>query len=77
MTIFYCLRFETPPTWRVSFPYLYPSGTGWLGGTPRHWVPFSAPPTTRRATVEVYTAITWQWVYMPQYISKEQWLNDD
>jgi hypothetical protein len=24
------------------------------GGSPRHWVPFSSPPTTRRATVEVF-----------------------
>jgi hypothetical protein len=29
MTIFYCLRFETPPTWRARSPYLFPSGTGW------------------------------------------------
>jgi hypothetical protein len=30
MTISYCLRFETTPTWRVRSPYLYPSGTGLL-----------------------------------------------
>jgi hypothetical protein len=24
VTTFYCLRFETPPTWRAGFPYLYP-----------------------------------------------------
>jgi hypothetical protein len=29
MTVFYCLKFETPPTWRARSPYLYPSGTGW------------------------------------------------
>jgi hypothetical protein len=29
VTIFYCLRFETPPTWRARTPYLYPPGTGW------------------------------------------------
>jgi hypothetical protein len=29
MTTFYCLKFETPPTWMVRFPYLYPPGTGW------------------------------------------------
>jgi hypothetical protein len=23
------LSFETPPTWRAKFPYLYPPGTGW------------------------------------------------
>jgi hypothetical protein len=26
--IFYCLRFETPPTWRTRSLYLYPPGTG-------------------------------------------------
>jgi hypothetical protein len=36
----YCLRFETPPTWRATSPYLYPPGTGWAGYTPRHWVSF-------------------------------------
>jgi hypothetical protein len=30
VTIFYCLRFETPPTWRIRSPYLYPQGTGFL-----------------------------------------------
>jgi hypothetical protein len=31
------------------------------GYTPRHWVPFSSPPTTRRATVEVFDpASTWE-----------------
>jgi hypothetical protein len=116
VTKFYCLRFESPPTWRARPPYLYPPGTGWPSYTPRHWVPFSSPPTTRRAAVAVfepastlaaspryidhteyvssiivcslvagetcpqswslatavllspvYTAVTWQWVYMPQY----------
>jgi hypothetical protein len=52
--IFYCLRFETPPTWRARSPYLYPPGTGLPSYTPRHWVPFSSPPTSRRATVEVF-----------------------
>jgi hypothetical protein len=28
MTIFYRLRFETPPTWRARPPYLYSPGTG-------------------------------------------------
>jgi hypothetical protein len=27
MIIFYCLRLETPPTWRARFPYLYLPGT--------------------------------------------------
>jgi hypothetical protein len=26
----------------------------WPGYTPRHWVSFSSPPTTRRATVEIF-----------------------
>jgi hypothetical protein len=54
VTIFYCLRFETPPTWRARSPCLYPLGTRWPSYTPRHWVPFSWPPTTRRAMVEVF-----------------------
>jgi hypothetical protein len=47
MTTFYCLRFETPP-------YLYPPGTGYPSYTTRYWVPFSSPPATRRAAVEVF-----------------------
>jgi hypothetical protein len=34
MTTFYCLRFETPPTWRARFTYLCPPGTGWPSYTP-------------------------------------------
>jgi hypothetical protein len=41
MTIFYCLRFETPPTSWVGSPYLYHPETGWPSFTPRHWVSFS------------------------------------
>jgi hypothetical protein len=33
---------------------VYPPGTRWPSYTPRHWVPFSSPPSTRRATVEVF-----------------------
>jgi hypothetical protein len=54
MTIFYCLRFETPPTWRARSPYLYPPGIWWPSYTPRHWVPFRRLLWTRRATVEVF-----------------------
>jgi hypothetical protein len=36
--IFYCLWFETPPTWRARFPYLHPPERGWPSYTPRHWV---------------------------------------
>jgi hypothetical protein len=50
----YCLNFETPLNWRVSSPYLYPTGTRRHSFTPRHWVPFSLSPTTLRATVEVF-----------------------
>jgi hypothetical protein len=36
-------------------PRIYiPPRTGWPGYTPRYWVPFSSPPTTRKATVEVF-----------------------
>jgi hypothetical protein len=54
MTIFYCLWFETPWTSRARSSYLYPSGVGWPSYTPRHLVHFSSPPTTRRATLEVF-----------------------
>jgi hypothetical protein len=54
VTIFYCLRFETPPIWRARSPYLYPPGRGWPSYAPRHWVPFSSPPTTLRDTVELF-----------------------
>jgi hypothetical protein len=54
MTLFYCLRFETPPTWRARSPYLYLPETGCPSYTPRHGVPFSSPPTTRGAMVEVF-----------------------
>jgi hypothetical protein len=60
MTTFYCLRIEIHPTWRARSPYLYPPGTRRPGYTPRPWVPFSSPPTIRRATVEVFDpASTW------------------
>jgi hypothetical protein len=49
--IFYCLKYETTPTWRARSPYLYPPGTGWPSYIPRHWVPFSSPPTTSRTKV--------------------------
>jgi hypothetical protein len=54
MAIFYCLRFEIPPTWRARSKYLYSPGTGWPSHTPRHWNPFSSPPTTHRTTMEVF-----------------------
>jgi hypothetical protein len=38
VTIFYCLRFGTPPIWKTRSPYLYPAGTGWPNYTHRHWV---------------------------------------
>jgi hypothetical protein len=60
MTTFYSLRLETLPTWRARSPYLYPPGTGWSSYTPRYWVPFSSPPTTRRAMGEIFDpASTW------------------
>jgi hypothetical protein len=38
MTIFYCLKFETPPTLTARFLNLFPPRTGWPTYTPRHWV---------------------------------------
>jgi hypothetical protein len=42
-----CLRFETPPTWRARYPYLYPPGTGWHSYSPRHWVQVKVKVTLR------------------------------
>jgi hypothetical protein len=35
MTIFYCLKLETPPSWRARSPYLHPPGIGWSSYTPK------------------------------------------
>jgi hypothetical protein len=43
-----------PPNLETRSSYLNPPGTGWPSYTLRHWVPFSSPPTTRRATVQVF-----------------------
>jgi hypothetical protein len=42
------------PTCKARSLYLYPPGTGWPSCTLRHRVPFSSPPTTRRATMNIY-----------------------
>jgi hypothetical protein len=47
-----------PPTWRARSPYLHPPATGWPSYAPRQWVPFSSPPTTRRAMVEVFEPVS-------------------
>jgi hypothetical protein len=73
VAIFYCLRFETPPTWRARSPYLYHPGKGWPSYAPSHWVPFSSPPTTRRATVDVFESASTRkskstaWTPCPDY----------
>jgi hypothetical protein len=69
MTTFNCLRFEIPPTWRARSLYLNPPGTGWPSYTPRHWDPFSSPPTTRRATVEVFEPAYTRRGYMQVWIT--------
>jgi hypothetical protein len=67
MTTFYSLRFKTPQSWRAWSPYLYSTGTGWPSYTLRHWVPFSLPPTTRRATVEIFEPASTQAVNTSDY----------
>jgi hypothetical protein len=52
MTIFYCLRFETPPNLDGQVPVFISPSVQVI--TPRYWVPFSSSPTTRRATVEIF-----------------------
>jgi hypothetical protein len=34
--IYFTVSFETPPTWRAGFLYLFPPGTGWPSYTPGH-----------------------------------------
>jgi hypothetical protein len=59
------------PNQEGQVPYLYPPGTGWLDYTPRHWVSFSSPPTTRRATVEVFDpASIRELIWWPQLSSR-------
>jgi hypothetical protein len=45
------LRLSQPggPSSRICIPQ-----ERWSGYIPRHWLPFSSPPTTRRATVKVF-----------------------
>jgi hypothetical protein len=52
---YFTVSYEAPPTWRARSPYLYPPGTGWPSYTSGHWVPFSSPLATRRATAKVST----------------------
>jgi hypothetical protein len=42
------------PNLKGQVPVIITPRTGWPGYTPRHWVPFSSPPTNSRATVEVF-----------------------
>jgi hypothetical protein len=53
MVIFYCLNFETRPTSRVRFLYLFPLGIGWPSYIPGTGFTFLSTVTTRRATVDV------------------------
>jgi hypothetical protein len=46
-----CFRFQTPSTWSIGFPYLYPSGTMWLSYIPRHRLPLSSPYATHSMEV--------------------------
>jgi hypothetical protein len=47
------VSFETPLTRRDRSSYLYPPGTGWHSYTPRHWVPFLLPLTTRGGIINL------------------------
>jgi hypothetical protein len=58
MTIFYCLRFETPPTRRARSPHIYPPGTGWLSYNSRHWVAFLSLSMICRAMVELFDLVS-------------------
>jgi hypothetical protein len=60
-------QIQDSPNLEGQVPYLRPPGTGTPSYTPRHWVPVSSPPTTRRVMVEVFDSeriIT----YQPNYV---------
>jgi hypothetical protein len=67
MTTFYCLRFETQPTWRARSTYLYFTGTGWSSYTPRHWVLFSSPSMTMDIFDPASTRGFWQFRSLVYY----------
>jgi hypothetical protein len=69
MTTFDSLRFETPQPGTHAH-LLYLPGAGWPSYHPRDWVPFSSPPTTGIATVEIFeTASTLLLTWCPSYIT--------
>jgi hypothetical protein len=45
---------STYPNLEDQVPVFISPRTWWPSYTPRHWVPFPSPPTTRRVTVEVF-----------------------
>jgi hypothetical protein len=65
---YFTVSSETPPTWRARFPHLYPPGTEWPSYTLGHWVPFTSPLTTRRATVEVFEPSSYLEGQVPVFI---------
>jgi hypothetical protein len=46
------------PNLEGPVPILMYTPTGWSSYNPRHWVPFSSPPKTRRDTVEVFEPVS-------------------
>jgi hypothetical protein len=58
MTTFYCLRFETPQNLEGQVPVFISPRNRVAQLYPQALVPFSSPPTTRRATVEVFEPVS-------------------
>jgi hypothetical protein len=48
--------------WRIG------TDRGWPGYTPRHWVPFTSPPTTHRTTMEVFDSASTRDAYFPSRV---------
>jgi hypothetical protein len=69
LTIFYCLRFEAPPTWRARSPYLHPQEQGgpiispWNG-----FVTTPSLPTTNTSTLSYYWALTFTEQLQPKLV---------
>jgi hypothetical protein len=59
MTTFYFLRLRLSQPGRPGPRiYIYALGTRWSSYTPRHWIPFSPPLTTHKATVGLFEPST-------------------
>jgi hypothetical protein len=71
----FTVRFQTSSIWRSRSRYLYPAGIEWPSYNPRHSVPFSLPPSTHRATVDIFkSASKWGLILSRVRVRVTLWL---